>query len=127
VAIISHAKVTIGRHDNITMVYVAWHCQLPLVNHVGLVARLHGGKIVAIRSVLGGERAWLVDHVRFIELLSIAINNAIAQVNVVAGQSDDALDNIELGRSWIYREEDDDVAVVNVAIRNQRTDPFGAR
>src|SRR5207247_7740148 len=81
----------------------------------------HCREIVAIRIVLAAA----MDDIGFIQLFTIAIDGAVTQVNAVSGDSDDALHDIKPRLSG--RKKDDDVAVVDLTIRQQWPYPIRAR
>lgn len=65
------------------------------------------------------------QHVRLIQLFAIAIHHAVLKMNAVTGQTDNALHDIEPGLR--RRNEDKDIAVTRLAIRNEFADPFRRR
>ena len=60
-----------------------------------------------------------MDDVRLVEFFAIAIDDAVAKVNAVARNSNDAFDHVE--PSFGGREEDHDIASVHLAIGKQRS------
>src|SRR5207248_796327 len=127
VAVVAHAKITVRRDDNITILNVIWHRQLPFIDHIRLVASGHCRKIIAVWVVRIESGLVAVVHIGLIQLLAITIDDPVSQMNSVARQSDDALDDVKLRRALINRKKNDDVAMMDLAIRNQRAHPTCAR
>src|SRR5881275_623951 len=66
-----------------------------------------------------------MDDVRFVEFFSIAIDDAIAQAQAIAGKSDDAFHYVQARLDG--REENDDVTVLYLAVGKQRPAESGLR
>src|SRR5437879_11731044 len=121
VTIIAHSEVAIGRNNQIVPLDVLRQRQLPGWGHVIEIGGRHCREIVAIGIVFAAA----VNDVRFIQLFTIAVDGAVTQVNAVTGDSNDALHDIKPRLSG--RKKDDDVAVVDLTIRQQGTYPIRAR
>ncbi len=78
-------------------------------------------EVVAIRVVAGG----IVQDVRLLQLLPVAVHHPVAKVDVVAGNADDALHHIQA--RFRRREKDDDIAALNLPVRDHRARPPGFR
>src|SRR5208337_4692980 len=95
-----------------------------VVAHAEVTARRHHQKIIAIRIRIL-RRVLRVDHIRFLQLLAIAIYHPVTQANVVPRHAHDPLHHIQprLARRQKYH----DVAALHLPVGKQRSHPGSLR
>ena len=106
VAVVAEDEVAVRRDGELAVVDQRLHLNPPVGGDVG-VGVLQSGKVVA--EVVG--RAGAVDGVRLVKGVTVDEDAARVKAKAVAGQADDALDEMERGVDGIV--EDDDIAPVN--------------
>src|SRR5664279_3846919 len=118
VAIVAHGEDAARRHYQIAVLHVRGHGEPPFRRYVFVIADGHAGEIIAVPVVIA-----LADDIRLIQAFSVAVHHAVLQMNPVARDTHDAFDDVETGLRW--RDEDKDIAVTRLTIRNQLADPTG--
>ena len=106
VAVVAHDEVVAGRDDEVAVVDKAAHADPPMGVDLG-VGALKAGKVVA--EVIG--RSGAVDGVGFGEGVAVDEYLAGAETKAIAGQADDALNQMQRGVDGVV--EDDDVAAMD--------------
>ncbi len=117
VAIIAHDKVEVRRNQQLAVLNEALHLMPPLGidSWIGRIGA-DGGKVIAVWRAGGG----LECDVGFVDFLAVNEELALNDADAVAGNSDDALDEV----SGLGVMEDDDVAALDVAIGKDPTGEF---
>src|SRR2546423_5694283 len=113
--VISHAKVIAFGNDQVITLNMILHNEGPIESHIrpGQL-RIYRRKLITIRIVQMSQQL----HIWLIERHAITVNNAIAQMNAVARNADNAFYHMKsLG---LRGEKYHDVAVLNFSIRKQR-------
>ncbi len=105
VAIVAEDEVVAGGDDELVVFDEGAHADPPVGVYLG-VGGLEAGEVVA--EVVG--RAGAVDGVGLGEGTTADVDTAFAETEVVSGEADDALDEVEGGVDGVV--EDDDVAAV---------------
>jgi hypothetical protein len=119
-AVVAHGEDLAGRYDKIAVDDVAGKFVGPTGGDIAIVVGWNCGKVVAVgvegvlRVTVGGRHA----GVRLVLGDSVEVDDAIAEVDVIAGDANGALDEEEIRLAGF--EEDDDVAASNVAIEGKR-------
>src|ERR1700688_4686455 len=120
VAIVAHGKQTVWRNYDVPTLEVGGQFLSPLfIPYSVHFGGRHGGKIVAVGIVI----SHFVLGVRLNQLFAVAIADAVAQVNVVTGNANDAFhyeESLLLGRQEYH-----DIVAARFAIRQQRPHPMG--
>ena len=57
-----------------------------------------------------------MHHIRFRQLLAIAVNHSVTQMNAIAGDTDDPLNYIKVRGTWIDGQEHDDVSPMYLGV-----------
>ena len=125
-AVVAHGEDFAGGDDEVAVLDVAGEFVGPAGGDVAVVVGGDGGKVVAvgIEGVLGivvvdgHAGVWLVLRD------AVEVDDAVAEMDAVAGDADGALDEEEIRLAGL--EEDDDVAALDVAIEGERR-PLGWR
>ena len=118
-AVVSHGEDLAGRNDEIAIDDVVGEFVGPAGSDLIVGARWDSGKVVAIsvEGVLGVVvRGWHAS-LGFVLRNTIKIDDAVAKMDSVAGNTNRALDEEEVRFAGF--EEDDDVAAANVAIEGE--------
>jgi hypothetical protein len=106
VAVVAHDEVVAGRDDEVAVVDEAAHADPPVRVDLG-VGALEAGEVVA--EIVGRRGA--VDGVGFGEGVAVDEYLAGMETEAVAGQADDALNQMQRGVDGVV--EDDDVAAMD--------------
>ena len=125
-AVVAHGEDFAGGDDEVAVLDVAGEFVGPAGGDVAVVVGGDGGKVVAvgIEGVLGivvvdgHAGVWLVLRD------AVEVDDAVAEMDSVAGDADGALDEEEIRLAGL--EEDDDVAALDVAIEGEGR-PLGGR
>lgn len=118
-AVVAHGEDFAGGDDEVAVLNVAGELVAPAGGYVAVVVGWDGGKVVAvgIEGVLG---IVVVDGHAGVGLVlcdAVEVDDAVAEVDAVAGDADGALDEEEIRLAGL--EEDDDVAALDVAIEGE--------
>lgn len=106
VAVVAEDEVVARRNDELVVLDEGAHADPPVGVDLG-VGALEAGEVVA--EAVGWAGA--VDGVGFGEGAAVDVDAALAEAEVVAGEADDTLDEVEGGVDGIV--EDDDIATVD--------------
>jgi hypothetical protein len=125
-AVVAHGEDFAGRDGEITVLNVAREFVTPAGGDVAVVVGRNGWEVVAVRieGVLG---IVVVDGHACVGLVlcdTVEVDDAVAEVDAVAGNADGAFDEEEIRLAGL--EEDDDVAALDVAIEGEGR-PFRGR
>jgi hypothetical protein len=125
-AVVAHGEDLAGRDDEIAVLNVAGEFVSPAGGDVAIVVGGDGGKVVAvgIEGVLG---IVVVDGHTSVGLVlcdAVEVNDAVAEMNSVAGDADGALDEEEIRLAGL--EKNDDIAALDIAIEGEGR-PLGGR
>ena len=118
-AVVAHGEDFAGRNDEVAVDDVVGEFVGPAGGDLIVGAGRDGGKVVAIGVegvlgvVVGGGHAGLGLVLRD----AVEVDDAVAEMDAVAGNADGALDEEEVGFAGF--EEDDDVAAADVAIEGE--------
>src|SRR6266566_1608745 len=118
-AVVAHGEDLAGRNDEVAVDDVVGEIVGPACGDLIVGAGRDGGKVVAIGVegvlgiVVGGGHAGLGLVLRD----AVEIDDAVAEMEVIAGDADGALDEEEVGFAGF--EEDDDVAAAYVAVEGE--------
>src|SRR6266478_8601703 len=118
-AVVAHGEDLAGRHDEVAVDDVGGELVGPACGDLIVGAGRDGGKVVAIGVegvlgvVVGGGHAGLGLVLRD----TVEVDDAVAEMEVIAGDADGALDEEEVRFAGF--EEDDDVAAVDVAVEGE--------
>ena len=125
-AVVAHGEDLAGRDDEVAVLNVAGELVGPAGGDVAVVVGGDGGEVVAvgIESVLGIVVVGWHAGVGLVLRDAVEVDDAVAEVDAVAGDADGALDEEEIRLAGL--EEDDDVAAADVAIEDEGR-PFGGR
>src|SRR5271169_5346103 len=116
-AMVSHAKVVIRWYYDVVALYGRRHIDRPVGPHIGIIVGGHRREIVAVRI----HRVPVMQHIRFIQRLAVAIHHAVPQVNPVSGHANDALHDIK--SRGLGRQKHHDIPKPHVPIGKQRAHP----
>src|SRR5579864_114209 len=107
--IVAHDEIIVGRHDEFAIDHVPVEIRGPF-GRESLEKAVAGG-----RKVLDGAAhgVWIAKDVRLVQTLPVDVDDAFANVDGVAGDADDALDQIL--RVSERRFEDDDLLTFRIA------------
>ncbi len=122
--VVAHGEDFAGGDDEVAVLNVAGKLIAPAGGDVAVVVGGDGGKVVAV-GIEGVLRVVVVGGHAGVGLVlcdAVEIDDAVAEVDAVAGNADGALDEEEIRLAGL--EEDDDVAALDVAIEGERR-PFG--
>src|SRR5260370_535033 len=119
VAIVAHAEVVIGRHNEVAIFDMRWQGQVPVVRYVFPFRDWRVGKVVTIKvraaaAVMNGERLILQ--------LTVDVEFAVFQMNLVAGQAAYPLHQVETGLGG--GSEYNNIAAGALVVRQQRANPI---
>src|ERR1019366_416946 len=118
VAVVTHGKVTIWRHDDVSALQMRRQFLRPFfVSHPVHVRRWHRREIVTVRVVISE----FVLGVLLLELLAIAVDDAIAQVDAISRHAHDPFHHEQA--LFLRRQEHNNVVAADIAIREQRPHP----
>jgi hypothetical protein len=106
VAVVAEDEVVAGRDDELVVFDKEAHADPPVGVDLG-VGALEAGEVVA--EVVG--RAGAVDGIGLGEGMAVDVDAAFAEAEMVAGDTDDSLDEVEGGVDGVM--EDDDVAAMD--------------
>ncbi len=106
VAVVAEDEVVAGGDDELVVFDEGAHADPPVGVDLG-VGALEAGEVVA--EVVG--RAGAVDGVGLGEGVAVDVDDAVVEAEVVAGEADDALDEVEGGVDGVVK--DDDVAAMD--------------
>ena len=118
---IAHPEVAVRRNNEVAVLNVLRHSQLPLRSHVAIVGRRDRRKIVAVGII---RISACLQHIRLVQLFTVAIDHPVAQVNSVSGNAHDPLHyvKVRLGRGEKYH----DVSTMDPTIRKDGAHPTGS-
>src|SRR5581483_10547816 len=117
-AVIAHSEIEAGGNDEILSLNKSRQSLSPFGGDVAAHLRGDGGEVVAIRLVI---RVGGLAGVGLVQGNAVAVDNAGAEVDVVAGNTHNALDEEQMLAIGLEGGlvEDDDVAALNVAVVNK--------
>ena len=125
-AVVAHGKNIAGRNDEVAVLNVIGEIVGPAGSDVVAVGGRDAGKVVAIGAI--GVLGVAVVHghasVGFVLGDAVQVDDTVAEMDVVAGDGDGALDQEEVRLAGL--EEDDDIAALDVAIEDEGC-PGGGR
>ena len=120
VAIVAEDEVVAGGDDELVVFDEGAHADPPVGVDLG-VGALEAGEVVA--EVVG--RAGAIDGVGLGESVAVDVDEAAVEAKVVAGEADDALDEVKRGVDGVV--EDDDVAAMDGGGGKERAGAVGGR
>ncbi len=125
-AVVSHGEDLTGRDDEVAILNSAGKLVGPACGDLVVGARGDGGKVVAVglEGVLGVVVRDGHASEGFVLGDSVEVDDSVAEVDLVAGDADGALDEEEIGFAGF--EEDDDVAATDFAVEDEGR-PFCGR
>jgi len=127
-AVISHRKYFAGRNDKIAVLDVIGKLKCPGRRYIIHRARWDCREVIAI-WIIGVLRIAIEGgFARFRLVLGypVEIHDSVAEMDMVAGDTDGALHQEEVRGLWIGLVKDDDVASADVAVVNKGC-PIGGR
>ena len=129
-AVIAHGEDLAGRDDEVAVLDVVGEIVGPACGDLALFGETggDGGKVVAVGlvGVLGIVVYGGHAGVGLVLSDAVEVDDTVAEVEVVTGDGDGALDEVEVGRLGVGLEEDDDVAAMDWAVEDEGS-PFGGR
>ena len=125
-AVVAHGEDLAGRDDEVAVLNVVGEFVGPACGDLIVGAGRNGGKVVAVglEGVLGVVVGDGHAGVGFVLRDAVEVDDAVAEMDLVARDADGALDEEEVGFAGF--EEDDDVAAADVAIEDEGR-PFCGR
>jgi hypothetical protein len=121
-AVVAHSEVVARWDDEVSVLDVGGEIDLPGCGYVAALGWRDGGEIVAIRVEAVGSG---LSRLRLVLGCSVEVDDAVGEVDVVAGDSDDSLDEKEIRLAGF--EEDDDISALDVAVVNEGKPVRGRR
>jgi hypothetical protein len=118
VAVVAEDEVVAGGDDELVVLDEGAHADPPAGVDLG-VGALEAGEVVA--EVVG--RAGAIDGVGLGERMAVDVDEAVVEAKVVAGEADDALDEVERGVDGVV--EDDHVAAMDRGGGKERAGAVG--
>jgi hypothetical protein len=127
-AVVAHGEDVAGRNDEVVALDVRGEVLTPELGELGVGAGRDGGEVVAVGIVGVVEVAVFGGHagVGFGLGDSVEVNDAVAEVDVIAGEADGTLDEDEVRGFGVRLVKDDDVTVLDGAVVDEGC-PFGGR
>jgi hypothetical protein len=119
--VVAHGEDASGGDDEIVALDEAGKIVGPTGGDLVAGRRGNAGEVVAI-GVEGVLRVAVVFGFASVGLVlrdAVEVDDAVAQVEVVAGDADDALDEVEIRGFGVGLEEDDDVAAFDLAVEDE--------
>src|SRR5438477_1478917 len=90
-AVVAHGEVMAGRYDDVLALNIRREIDHPVRRNVGIIGRRYCRKIVAV----GVHGIAVMQDVRFVQRLAVAVDDPVAQVDPVSGDPDDPLYDIQ--------------------------------
>src|SRR5262249_16486537 len=116
-AIIAHAEEVAGWHDQIFALDAFVQFQGPVIRHAVNPGGRQSGKLIAVCVVV----TVFPDLVGLIQLFSVAIHLAVAQVNAVTRDADDPLYNVLALVLFVRMDEHHNVTAMHLPVRHHRS------
>ena len=118
-AVVAHGEDFAGRDNEVAILDVAGKLVGPTGGDVAVVVWRDGGEVVAvgIEGVLGVVVVGGHAGVGLVLRDTVEVDDAVAEMDAVAGDADGALDEEEIRHAGL--EEDDNVAAANIAIKGE--------
>src|SRR5437879_5619446 len=117
VAIVSHREEFVGGHHNFVASHVFANFRNPFGPGMGTEKMIAGRRKLIIQDVVPGHRIWVVHNVGFDQFLSVDVDILIDQLQTIAGQSNNAFNEMLVIVVRIF--ENDNVAALERAVRQK--------